>query len=310
MIRSLLAAIVTVVFVSAFGVVDEAAAKKPIPASIPIDITGATAGVRVEVYMNNSKQGDVTVDALGQASWVFQMTNSTKNQFSIYVDVCHDGKTVKVLVVTGQPPPEDKNCNRHLVIAAFWNDCGVTRVTLDLTRFGGKVFGCDRLITRPLFYVPIAAGAGLLGFLAGGDGATTSSVVTPTPVATAAPTPTPTPTPTPAPAPTPATFTVTLVLSFTHPTGTNFSVVCGVIMTNPAQPGATHTVALSGPAVVPNQNIFGTLTPSGQAAFEGRIQQVGSYTVTVSVRSTTNVQSTATGVLNVTGGNSSCPTAR
>ena len=54
-----------------------------------------------------------------------------------------------MLVVTGKPTPEDKNCRRRIVGGAWWSDCGVTRITLNLTKFGMRVIGCGSFITSP-----------------------------------------------------------------------------------------------------------------------------------------------------------------
>ena len=86
--------------------------------------------------MNAGKVADVTINANGDGTSVLDLSNLGKVQLQVYVDVCQDGKVVKVMVVAGQPTPEDKGCSRRAVGGAWWSDCGVTRVTLDLTKFG------------------------------------------------------------------------------------------------------------------------------------------------------------------------------
>jgi len=309
--RLILIAVATVAVVVSLSLSPRVAAEQAAnrTAPFPVQITGAVPGVNLELFLNAGKVADVPINAQGEGQWVLDLGNLGKTRMQVTVERCQDGQNLQRVYFAGEGVsiPEDDRCKRRPVGAAWWSDCGVTRVTLDLTKFGKRVVGCGSMLTQPRVYGPLGGAivVGGLILMGGGDSNTPTSF---TPVAT--PAPTPTPTPAPAPAPTPATFTVTLVMSSNHPPGTNFSLVCGLIMTDPPQPGATHTVALSGPAVVANQNISGTLSPNGQAPFQVQILQVGPYTAFVSVRSTTNVQSTATGMVNVTGGNNTCPTAR
>ena len=312
--RLILIAVATVAVVVSLSLSPRVAAEQAAnrTASFPVQITGAVPGVNLELFLNAGKVADVPINAQGEGQWVLDLGNLGKTRMQVTVERCQDGQNLQRVYFAGQGVsiPEDDRCTRRPVGAAWWSDCGVTRVTLDLTKFGMRVVGCGSMLTRPLFYVPIAAGAGLLGVLAGGgDGATTSSVVTPTPVATAAPTPTPTPTPAPAPAPTPApvtNFAVILRTGWIHlPEGG--SAECKLITTDPPQPEATYRVETMGPGVVPGQNITGTLDSAGQGRFQVRINQVGPYTNIVFVTSRTNVQRNATATVTVTGANSTCP---
>lgn len=320
MIRSFVVALVTIACVSALGLDGEIAAQPATakPVSFPMDFTGAKPGTSIELYMNITKMADIAVPAGGQISWLLDMGNIVKTRIQVYVDVCQDGKVVKVLVVSGQPPPEDDNCNRRLVIAGFWSDCGVMKLTIDLTRFGGSVVGCSSPLTRPQVYGPLAAGAVLLGVLGGGGGDSTPSLfsstpfvppTTPTNTTVAAP---PAPVPTTPVAPTPPPDFVVSIPTFTsnHPTGANTSLICGLLTTNPFQPGAAYTVQSTGAGVISGQNVSGVLNPNGQAAFEVRISQFGPYTVVITVTSTGMVQRTATSSTMVTSGNNTCPRAQ
>ena len=170
------------------------------------------------------------------------------------------------------------------------------------------------LFTRPLTYSVIAGGV-LLPLLLGGDGGGATTSVTPTtpaPTTTAPPPVTPAPTPAPPPptppAPQPASFTVALQTGWNHPQGATESEECKVIITDPAQSEADFRVQITGPGVVPGQNISGRLDARGRGSFRVRINQVGSYTNVVTVTSRTGFVSSATAIVTVTGANNTCPT--
>src|SRR5689334_12278579 len=153
MIRSFVVAFATIVVVVLFGAKDHiviaqqpAAAAKG-PGSVPIQFTGGTQGVNIELFINAGKVGDVVINSSGTAASVLDLSNLGKVQLQVYVDVCQDGKTMKVLVVAGQPIPED-NCKRRVLGGAWWSDCGVTRITIDLTKFGMKVVGCGNFFSE------------------------------------------------------------------------------------------------------------------------------------------------------------------
>ena len=68
--------------------------------------------------VNAGKVADVTINANGDGISVLDLSNLGKVQLQVYVDVCQDGKVVKVMVVAGQPTPEDKGCRRRVGRAA------------------------------------------------------------------------------------------------------------------------------------------------------------------------------------------------
>lgn len=314
MIRSFVVALVTIVCFSALDLGGEIAAQpakvNAKPVSFPMDFTGGAPGTNIELYMNSGKMADIAIPASGQNSWLLDLGNIGKTQIQVFADVCQDGKVVKVQVVTGQPPPEDDGCSRRLVIAGFWSDCGVTKLTLDLTRFGGRVAGCGSPFTRPLVYGPIAGGAVLLSILGsgGGDNAPSvfSSTVTPTSTNTTVSVTQPIITPTPAPMPAPDFAVSIQAFTSNHPPGANESLLCGVIFTTPAQSGAGFIVQSTGPGVIPGQNVTGVLNTNGQAAFQVRISQTGLYTAVITVTSS-GIQRNASSSVTVTSANSTCP---
>lgn len=220
MIRSLAVAFVTIAVVASFGLKDHLAAQQPAagatgPGAVPIQFSGGTPGVNLELFINAGKVADVTINSSGQGASVLDLSNLGKVQMQVYVDVCQDGKTVRVLVVSGQPPPED-NCKRRIAGAAWWSDCGVTRITLDLTKFGTRIIGCGSFMSENRnWLIPVGAGAVAIPFIAGGGGdstsvstpiTTTSTTTTTTTTTTTQPTvpvvPPTTPTNTTVPAPT------------------------------------------------------------------------------------------------------------
>lgn len=312
MIRSFLVALVTVVVVSGPGALGRLAAQPANTAnqsiSFPITVEGGTPGVSIEFYLNAGKLADATANSTGGLASILDMGNMGKTTVQIYIDVCKDGKIVKVLFVTAgnQPPPKDEDCDRRLAAAGFQSDCNVTRITIDIRVFGARVAGCGLSFRDPKVFVPVGGAVAVLPFLIGGDDAPTGSAGVPTVVVPPVVIPTNTSTPQPA-----IEFTVTIpVGSWTHPTGSNTSVVCTVVVTTPAQPGAQWTATVQGPFVVAGQNFSGTLNARGQAEIRASISNVGSYTFTVTVVSGGVTRSGNSNSINVTGFNNNCPTAQ
>lgn len=322
MFRPVLVAVAAVVVVMSLSMSPHLAAQ-PANQSVvwrfPVQIIGAVPGLDLELFLNAGKVADVPINPQGEGSWVLDLSNLGKTRMQVMVERCEDGQNVQRLYFAGEGVaiPEDSKCKRRPVGAAWWSDCGATRITLDLTKFGMRITGCGSMFTQPKVYGPIA-GAIVVGGLVltggGGSSPTTPTTFTPTPTNTTAtvtppvatPAPTPTPTPTPTPAPTPTDFSVSVAPTWNHPGGPE-SFACGLIATTPAQSGAAYTVAISGPGVISGQNVAGTLNSNGRAAFQVRINSFGSYTVVITVTAGT-LQRTATGSVNVTSANNTCPT--
>ena len=186
MMRSFAVAFVTIAAGGFFGARDYLVAPQPAaggagPSALPIQFTGGTPGMNLELFMNAGKVADVTINSTGQGASVLDLSNLGKVELQVYVDVCQDGKTMRVLVVAGQPPPED-NCKRRVVGAAWWSDCGVTRLTLNLTQFGMRVIGCGSFFSEnKTWLIPVVAGGAAVPFIAGGGGGSTTAT---TPVTT------------------------------------------------------------------------------------------------------------------------------
>lgn len=319
MMRSFVVALVTILLVTVVAPFERLAAQPNAPPQqAPVDFVGGVPGVNIEIYINAGKVADAPVGSAGDASWVLDLSNMGKTRVQIYVDVCKDGKIVKVAFVTGngQPPPKDEDCDRKLLAVGFQSDCGVTRITIDIRSFGARVIGCGSFFTKPQGYGSIIGGGVLVALLAGGGGDSTSgSSFTSTPTNTQTSTNTPTATPPPPSTPpstttpnssTPIEYNVTLSPVTFHPPGANTSFVCGLIITTPGQSGASWIVTLSGPGVLTAQTT-GTLNANGRAAFQNSIGSFGNYTVNVSVTSS-GVTRTASAAHNVGSGSSACPT--
>ena len=312
MIRSFGVALITIVVVVLFSPRNDLAAVQPVNSTgagqVPFQFTGGTPGVNLELFVNAGKVADVTIGANGTGSSILDISNLGKVQLQVYVDVCQDGKVVRVLVVAGQPKPED-NCKRRIVGAAWWSDCGVTRITLDLTKFGMRVIGCGPFYTNPKYVIPIAGGLALIPIVGGGGGnGNTTFVSVPITTPTAPTNTTGTTTPrvtTPAPAPTPVEYSVTLTSSYNHPGGST-SVACILIVTAPPQAAGTYVVTFSGPGIVSGGSASGSLNSAGRAIAQAIINAFGSYTANVSVTSS-GVTRTAIGSINVVAANSTCP---
>lgn len=317
MIRTFVVAFVTTVAVS-MGLLEAQSTGAPAQGGrIPVSVVGGTPGVTIEFFMDAGKLADATVNATGGVDWVLDIANKGKTRVQIYVDVCKDGKIVKVMFVTGSgaPPPKDEDCDRRIAAVSFQSDCGVTQITLNFANFGANVIGCGGLSIRdPKILGTI--GGGLIGALVlfrGDDGPTAVAAPVQLPVTVVTPPIAPVNTTTPAPAPpqAPVEFTVTIpVGSWTHPTGSNTSLVCTVVVTTPAQPGAQWTATVQGPFVVPGQNFSGTLNARGQAEIRASISNVGSYTFTVTVVSGGVSRSGTSNSINVTFFNNNCPAAQ
>ena len=323
MIRSIVVALVTIVVVVVFGTsFDRIAAQlNTPPAQLPVQITGATPGINIELFINAGKVGDVTVGATGDATSILDLSNLGKVQLQVFVDVCRDGQVVKVMVVAGQPAPEDSNCRRRILGGAWWSDCGVTRLTLDLTRFGMRVIGCGSLYTEPKFYGPVGGAIVVGGLLiAGGGDGTTGVSSTPTPpVSTTPPSTTPpvtTPPVTPPPTNTtvpsvPVDFSVNVQPGYNHPGGSTsiacFAINAAAIGSAPAvNATANYSGRIQGPGVVSGGTFSGNLNTAGRAVVQAVINSFGNYVATVTVVFG-GVTRTATGQVNVTQTQSNCP---
>ena len=322
MIRSFAVALITIVVVVAFSTVraDVLAQQQGAAgnSAVPIQFSGGTPGLNLELFVNAGKVADVTIGTNGTGNSILDLSNLGKVQLQVYVDVCQDGKVVRVLVVDGQPKPDD-NCKRRVVGGAWWSDCGVTRLTLDLTKFGMRVIGCGSFYTEPKYIIPIGGGAALIPILIGGGSDSTSTFVstpittTTTPPATTTTTPpttppvtTPTPTPTNTTVNTPIDFTVNLTTSYNHPGGPT-SFACGLIATTPAlNQTASYTGQIQGPGVVSGGSFSGNLNSAGRAAFQAVINAFGTYTYNVTVLFGGQSRS-ATGSVNVQSNNATCP---
>lgn len=315
MIRSLTVALSTIVVVSVLAPSGRTAAQSANASnSFPIDFRGAAPGVDLDLFLNNGKVADVPINAQGEGSWVLDLGNLGKSRLQTYVDVCQDGKTMKVLVVAGQPAPEDQGCRRRTVGGAFWSDCGVTRITLDLTKFGMRVVGCGSFYTEPKVLAPAGGALILGGLLIGGGGGNSNptfvsapivvpTVTTPTNTTVAAPPVTPPP----VVAPSAPQASIPVAMAF-HPPNSNTSLICGVASIQPPTPGTTFTFAAIGPGVLPNQNVSGTFNSNGQAAFSIQIASTGAYGLTMTIRTPAGSTATATANVNVTSANvSQCP---
>ncbi len=185
MIRSVCAA---TAFVLAFSVC-AAAQTAPKSMSFPVQVTGAP-GTDVLFFVNDGKHAEMTIGAGGDVSSLIDLSNHGKQKVTLYVDVCQDGKIVKVMLVAGAPPPQDENCKKRIVAAPFLNDCGVTRLTIDVTKMFARVIGCGGTLTQPKVIGPIGGAlvGGLLLTMKGGDSTPTSTfVAAPTPPVVTAP---------------------------------------------------------------------------------------------------------------------------
>jgi hypothetical protein len=321
MIRSFVVGFVTILVVVLFGARDYIAAQQKAgaasgPASVPVQFTGGTGGVNLELFLNAGKVADVTINSSGTGASVLDLSNLGKVQLQVYVDVCQDGKTVRVLVVAGQPTPEG-NCKRRIVGAAWWSDCGVTRITIDLTKFGMRVIGCGSFFSEnKKWIIPVGAGVATTPFFFGGGGSsTTTSTSVSTPTTTAvAPTPTPTPAPTtgtpPAvsPTPTPTPFVPPVVSTFNyavnmtstgvnHTSPGNFSDLCFEFLTDPAQTNQAFTATTTGPGVS-QPSVTGTTDSTGRGSGNVRIVQFGPYTIVITMN-VQGLQKSATGTFTV-----------
>jgi hypothetical protein len=319
MIRLCLIALVTIVGVSLATLPEPLAAQANAgaaqqPVSFPLEFVGGTPGVSIEVYLNAGKVGDTTLNSTGGGNWLLDMGNSGKTRVTIYVDVCQDGKIVKVLFVTGggAAPPEADDCDRRLAAVSFESDCGVTRITLNFRTFGANVLGCGGISFKdPKVIGGVGGGVVLLALLAGGSDDGPSGLTNTPPVFQAPPlantSAPPVANPPPVAAPTAPQASIPVAFAF-HPQNSNTSVICGVASIQPPTPGTTFTFAASGPGVLPNQNVSGTFNSNGQAAFSIGIASTGAYSLTLTIRTTAGATATAATNVNVTSANvPQCP---
>lgn len=166
----------------------------------------------------------------------------------------------------------------------------------------------SQLFRGPLPYV-VGGGVAVGALLASGGGETPAPTAISVPTVTTPPTSTnPQPPTTPTnPTPTaPADFSLTTALAWEH-ISSNQSVVCGAIVTSPAQPGAPFSVQITGVGVISAQSTAtGTLNSSGRGTFRLPILLLGTYNVAGSVISN-SVTKPFSGSVNVAASSNSCP---
>ncbi len=324
--RSMVVAALTMLIVAFATAPEPLRAQSRTAGTTPVELSGGTPGANVDFFANGSKTGDTTLDSLGAASSVLNLLNIGKLQVRLYVDTCQDGHTVKVLVESGTPAPEDKGCKRRTVGAPWQTDCGVTRITVDLRKFTAHVIGCAKpFYTQPKYDAPILGGV-LLPFVLGGGHTTTVAAPAPVPTAiistpaapttppvTVAPVTPPTPTaPTTPTTPTTPTAPAPTAPTSPTPTGpasifvtecvtnfTGFSTITLVISVFPPLE-VEFSIATSGPAVR-QPTVTGRTTSAGTARATVDIGLFGSYSSVVSaiingatVSGTGNINVTAT----------------
>lgn len=186
MMRLLLIAFISTTLTIAAG----ETAQTPAKTAFPLEFAGGTHGVSIEIFLNAGKVGDVPLDASGGGNWLLDMGNQGKTQVTVYIDVCKDGKVVKVAFVTagGQAPPRDESCDSRVVAVTFRSDCGVTRITFNLLNRDAKAVGCGWSFTDPKVVGGIV-GTALIPVLitAGGGDTTAPTGVSSTPPTTSGP---------------------------------------------------------------------------------------------------------------------------
>lgn len=285
---------------------------RTVPANAPINFSGGAPGLNIELYINNGKVADLTVNQQGTANGFLDFSNLGKAEVRVYVDECQDGKTVKVMVTPGQAA-EDNGCKRRIAGGAFWTDCGKLKLTIDLRKFGLHVVNCGNFFTStPGLATEGGVGAvALLTLLSGGSDtpvfastpapSTGSPATGTTPTNTGAPssgtpssgtpgsgtpttgtpttgTPT-TGTPTTGtPATPPPVSLGTVVICVAHSTG--FSTLRITFISNQNNTG--FTVTTSGPAVQ-QPTVSGTTNASGAGSANVNIGLFGSYSSIVSM---------------------------
>jgi hypothetical protein len=182
MIRSFAVALVTIVVVSfagPFGMV--AAQSVNATTQHPLVFAGGTPGVSVEIFLNNGKVGDLTLNSTGSGNSILDYGNIGKTRVTIYIDVCKDGKIVKVMFVTGngQAPPRDESCRSRLAAASYQSDCGAVSINFDLRNFGARAVGCGLSFTDPKVFGPIIGGIVAVPLLLAGGGDSPTPISTP-----------------------------------------------------------------------------------------------------------------------------------
>src|SRR5687767_12181020 len=176
MIRLVFVAVATVASVVSFSLSPHLAAQQPgnqkaVP--FPVQITGAAPGLNLELFVNAGKVADVPISPDGEGSWVLDLGNLGKTRMQVTVEQCEDGRQVQRVYFSGPGVtiPQDSKCKRRLAGAAWWSDCGVTRITLDVRKLGMRVIGCGSMWTEPKVYAPVGGAIVVAGLvLAGGGG--------------------------------------------------------------------------------------------------------------------------------------------
>jgi hypothetical protein len=142
---------------------------------LDVEITGVAGGAFIEISMNGGKIADLQSDAQGTGTTVLDLSNQGKALVQVYIDVCKDGKVVRVhLVTNGQEPPKDENCDRKLA-GVFWAH-KAKRLTIDV---GAGTIQVSNALPLTTIGLGAAAGGALVAALAAGGGSDPGSPQTP-----------------------------------------------------------------------------------------------------------------------------------
>jgi hypothetical protein len=174
MMRSMIVAALAAAVLSCGTLASAQTPQKPM--SFPVEVKGSP-GVNIELFVNNGKLAEGTFNVTGDFSSLVDLSNNGKTRLTVYVDVCKDGKVVKVLLVSGAPPPKDEDCERRSVGPPFFNDCGVIRLTVNVLQMFAQPVGCTGPLTRNRMVLVGGAivGGSLIAFTGSGDSPTATT---------------------------------------------------------------------------------------------------------------------------------------
>ena len=205
-ILRLLSAVLIAIAVAAAASVNSmaAAAQQTAPSAldmankgkVSVQIVAATPGLTIELALNGGKIADTRIANDGTGSSVLDVANIGKTQAQVFIEICENGKRVRVLLQTsGVQPTDDKGCDRKPV-GVFWTD-RTTRIVINVKGGSMTVHSAGGVNTK-LLLVAGGAGAATVGVLAAG-GTSSPTATSSTPTATAPTTSAPVTPVTPAP---------------------------------------------------------------------------------------------------------------
>jgi hypothetical protein len=169
---------------------------------VAVQIVGAAPGLTIEIALNGGKIADTAITTNGTGTSVLDVANLGKTQAQVWIEICENGKRVRVLIYTsGGQPPDDENCRRR-ALGYFWTDRAKT-IKISVAAASMNVDSAGGLSGKEIVgYVVLPAAGATTGVLVAGRNSAPAAQSAGSPVTVIPPVTTPPAVNTTPPAPT------------------------------------------------------------------------------------------------------------